>query len=162
MYNLVGHVINRLDGLDAEGMLTRHPFISEDEIHVKIGGDHGDTSFKFCYQIANVSNPNSKENTVVFSIFEAKDTRPNLKTCLSRYKAQVNITAHKHYRTKIKTSLIQKSLIMNPLTTSFNHHTYSFRHTLDQAINVFQRKFTHCFLYSVFQFIFCFTSYVVD
>ena len=59
-------------------MLVHHPFLY-DEIHVKISGDHGGGSFKMSYQIANVSNPNSKENTVVFSIFEAKDSRVNLK-----------------------------------------------------------------------------------
>ena len=100
MYNLVGHVIHRLDALEKEEMLAHHTFIPADEIHVKIGGDHGDTSFKFCYQIANVSNPNSKENTVVFSIFEAKDTRPNLKTCLSRFKAQVNMLGRTKWKGK--------------------------------------------------------------
>ena len=34
--------------------------------------------------------PNSKENTVVFSMFEAKDTKTNLKVGLTRYKEQVD------------------------------------------------------------------------
>ena len=60
------------------------------EIHVKIGGDHGGKSFKACYQICNTSAPNSKDNTVVFSIFEAKDIRQNLRTGLSYFKNQVD------------------------------------------------------------------------
>ena len=44
-----------------------------DEIHVKIGGDHGGGSFKISYQLCNTSKPNNKDNTVVFSLFEAKD-----------------------------------------------------------------------------------------
>ena len=52
-----------------------HTFITPGEVHVKIGGDHGGNSFKMCYQIANINNPNRKENTVVFSLFEAKDSR---------------------------------------------------------------------------------------
>ena len=100
MYNLVAHVLHRLDELDKEGMLFNHPFIPSDEIQIKVGGDHGDTSFKMSYQIANVQNPNRKENTVVFSIFEAKDTRANLKSCLLRFKAQVNMLGRTKWRNK--------------------------------------------------------------
>ena len=53
-------------------MLINYPFI-KNEIHLKIGGDHGDGSLKTSFQVANVVNPNRKDNTVVFSIFEAKD-----------------------------------------------------------------------------------------
>ena len=60
------------------------------EIHIKIGGDHGGGSFKMSYQVANTTNPNSKDNTVVFSVFEAKDYRANLKVGLSRFKQQIN------------------------------------------------------------------------
>ena len=42
------------------------------------------------YQLCNTKNPNSKENTVVFNIFEAKDQRSNLKLALSRNKQQIN------------------------------------------------------------------------
>ena len=44
-----------------------------------------------CYQIANTRNPNRKENTVVFSIFEAKDNLTNLRLSLSRFKGQVRM-----------------------------------------------------------------------
>ena len=47
----------------------------KNEVRVKIGGDHGSGSFKMSYQIANVANPNSKDSTLVFSLFEAKDYR---------------------------------------------------------------------------------------
>ena len=66
-----------------------HPNM-RDEIHVKIGGDHGGGSFKTCYQICNTNKPNNKDNTVVFSLFEAKDKRSNLKTGLSRFKEQID------------------------------------------------------------------------
>ena len=59
MYNLAGHVLHRLEKLDTEGMLYNHAFIRSGEIQIKIGGDHGDTSFKMSYRIA--LNPNSKE-----------------------------------------------------------------------------------------------------
>ena len=52
-------------------MLVEYEFIGN-IIHIKIGGDHGGDSFKMSFQICNVSNPNSKNNTVVFSIFEAR------------------------------------------------------------------------------------------
>ena len=60
------------------------------EVHVKIGGDHGGGSFKMSYQIANVANPNNKNNTLVFSLFEANDYRINMKTGLSRFAHQID------------------------------------------------------------------------
>ena len=65
-----------------------HPF-QNNQIQIKIGGDHGGNSFKMSYQLCNTNNPNSKENTVVFNIFEAKDRRSNLKMALSRNKEQI-------------------------------------------------------------------------
>ena len=60
-----------------------------DEIHVKIGGDHGGGSFKMSYQICNTNNPNSKNNSIVFSLFEAKDHRTNLVVGLSRFQEEI-------------------------------------------------------------------------
>lgn len=60
------------------------------EIHIKVGGDHGGGSFKMSYQVVNTLKPNSKDNTVVFSIFEAKDYMPNLQIGLSRYQQQID------------------------------------------------------------------------
>jgi len=62
----------------------------DNEIHVKIGGDHGGGSFKMAFQILNTKAPNSRENTVVFTLFEAKDCRSNLKLALSRFKSQID------------------------------------------------------------------------
>ena len=90
IYNLVGHIIARMNMLHECNLLVSHPFIPDDEIHVKIGGDHGGGSYKMSYQIANVSNPNKLDNTVIFSIFEAKDSRANLRLCLERFKAHVS------------------------------------------------------------------------
>ena len=69
-------------------MLINYPFI-KNEIHLKIGGDHGGGSFKMSFQVANVVNPNRKDNTVVFSIFETKDYRVNMKLALERFKTQI-------------------------------------------------------------------------
>ena len=91
VYNLVGHVLKHLKHLHDHDKLVVHPFIPEDEIIVKIGGDHGGDSFKMCYQVANVENPNNKHNTIVFSLFEAKDTRPNLRICLQRFRSHIQM-----------------------------------------------------------------------
>ena len=79
IYNLVGHVLSRLNALQKCNLLVFHKFIPVDEIHVKIGGDMGGGSFKMTYQIANVNNPNKLENTIIFSIFETKDSRAKMK-----------------------------------------------------------------------------------
>ena len=70
-------------------MLVQHSFIKDEKIHVKIGGDHGGGTFKLSYQIANDSHPNCTDNTVVFSIFEAKDYRVNVKIGLTRFREQI-------------------------------------------------------------------------
>ena len=49
------------------------PNIQDNEVHIKIGGDHGRQSYKESLQVCNTHNPNSKDNIVVFNIFEAKD-----------------------------------------------------------------------------------------
>ena len=70
-------------------MLYDHPFIPSNEIHSKIGGDHGGGSFKMEFQVGNVEKPNKPENTVIFSIAEAKDYKVNIALCVERVKAQI-------------------------------------------------------------------------
>ena len=70
-------------------MLVHCKFVQNNEIHVKIGGNYGGGSFKMSYQIANVHNPNSTDNTIVSSIFEAKDYRSNIKIALTQFLEQV-------------------------------------------------------------------------
>lgn len=91
LYNLVGHVLRRLDDLREYDQLISYSFIPSNEIQIKIGGDHGQNSFKMGYQVANISHPNRKENTTIFSIFEAKDSISNLRTCLGRYCSQIDM-----------------------------------------------------------------------
>ena len=67
--------VPRIFPLFRNKILIQHSFIKDNKIHVKIGGEHGGGSFKLSYQIANVSHINSTDNTVVFSILEAKDYR---------------------------------------------------------------------------------------
>ena len=88
LYNVVGQILKHLQELKDINTLTYHPFMPDNQI--KIGGDHGDDSFKMCYQICNVTHTNKKENTVVFSIFEQKDTRTNLRVCLERFKSHID------------------------------------------------------------------------
>ena len=70
-------------------MTTHDGMIPEDQRYVKLGGGHGQGAMKFAYQLANLDKPNSSKKTVVFSIFEAKDTRNNMRTALGRYKEQL-------------------------------------------------------------------------
>lgn len=71
--------------------MTWNNAIPEHEVHLKIGGDAGGGSFKMAFQIANLKHPNSKTNTVVFAMFQAKDSWANLKTALIKYTDQVSI-----------------------------------------------------------------------
>ena len=44
---------------------------------------------KMNFQIANCLHPNSPVNTVVFSAFEAPDSKSNLHVAMDRYKSEV-------------------------------------------------------------------------
>ena len=68
----------------------------EKEIQIKIG-DYGGGSFKMTYQVANTLNPNSKD-TIVFSIFEAKNYRINIKVAMSRFEKQLEDLQNMKYK----------------------------------------------------------------
>ena len=79
-----------LDKYQSNNKLVWHDgVIPEDEIWVKIGGDHGGDSFKLSLQVINLQEPNAKENTIVFAIARAKDYYHNLAKILQRFNAQI-------------------------------------------------------------------------
>ena len=61
-------------------MLTWHEQIPENQIWIKVGGDHGGGSFKLAFHVCNVRKPNAPCNTICCLVFEAKDNRLNLET----------------------------------------------------------------------------------
>ena len=82
-------VTQLLDQYNKEGKLTWHnDTIPQDEIWVKVGGDHGGGSFKLTLQIANIANPNSKHNTCLFLISNCKDIPENLRRLLGLFDEQ--------------------------------------------------------------------------
>jgi hypothetical protein len=72
--------------------------VPSDEIWVKLGGDKGGGSVKIGFELANVANPNSIKNTVVFSMFEAPDSIHNLEMALKQYQDDVNSLQHETWR----------------------------------------------------------------
>ena len=60
------------------------------EIYIKVRGDHGRGSFKFMLQVGNVKLPNSKLNTFMMAIINAKDSHKNLERILLPYKQQLD------------------------------------------------------------------------
>ena len=65
--------------------LTRHDgAIPQEEVWIKIR-DKGGGSFKMSFQICNVCNPSSTQNTSVFAIFEGQSTAANLRIPLDPY-----------------------------------------------------------------------------
>ena len=89
IYNLVGYVLKYMDELKENNYVFYDGGIPASEIHLKIGGDHGGQSFKMSFQVANVHNPNKPENSVIFSVMEAKDYKSNLQLCLERFRRQI-------------------------------------------------------------------------
>ena len=64
------------------GKLTWHDgALPESEIWLKLSGDKEGGSFKMIFEIVNVSNPNSVQNTCMFCCFEASDSITNSARC---------------------------------------------------------------------------------
>ena len=78
-------VIHTVLSVSRYGNLTWHNgLIPDGETWIKIGGDKGGGSIKFAFQLANLEKPNSTEDTVVFTMFEACYSPHNLHTALDR------------------------------------------------------------------------------
>ena len=80
---------NLLD-CEEKDRLTWNNGIPKDEVWIKIGGDHGGNSFKLVLQIANVDNPNAKENTFLVCMVECRDSVENLRKILGPEREQIN------------------------------------------------------------------------
>ena len=88
--DLCSFVTDLLDKYSEQQLLDFHDGkIPEDQIWLKIGGDHGGDSFKLCLQIVNVKSPNSRHNTFMVTMFNGKDTAENLRRALWHYRHQV-------------------------------------------------------------------------
>ena len=88
--NLFDLVKQLIDQYDKEKVLTWHNGqIPEDEVRLKIGGDHGGGSLKLMLQTASLQNPNSKENTSLLAMVNCKDSPTNLRRILSPFKQQI-------------------------------------------------------------------------
>ena len=57
--SLTSFVVDLITIYDQRGKLNWDRGISDDEIWVKVGGDHGGGSFKLAVQVCNLDNPNS-------------------------------------------------------------------------------------------------------
>lgn len=83
-------------------MLTWHndngDGIPEDEIWIKVGGDHGGGSFKLALHVCNLKKPNAPCNTICCLVFEAMDRRDNLETVLEVITEQLKIMKSRTWR----------------------------------------------------------------
>ena len=88
--NLREFVLDLLAKYKKSGELEWHGQIPDNEIWIKIGGDHGGGSLKIMLQVANLRKPNSKHNTFLICITNAKDSHTNLAKVLGHYKDQID------------------------------------------------------------------------
>ena len=106
--NLFDLVKQLIDQYDKEKVLTWHNGqIPEDEVQLKIGGDHGGGSLKLMLQTASLQIPNSKENTSLLAMVNCKDTPTNLRRILSPFKQQ---TALLHEVQQAPAQLLHKQM----------------------------------------------------
>ena len=85
--NLLGLVIQHLNHLHNSNQLTWHSTPSgktlpTNEIWLKVGGDKGGGSLKFCFQVVNRKSPNSSDHTVVIAMLADDDNLPNMHVCI--------------------------------------------------------------------------------
>ena len=88
--NLLTLVVQHLDHLANTDQLTWHTTpcgtsLPKDEIWLKVGGDKGGGSFKFCFQVVNHKSPNSADHTVVLALLEADDSLQNMHICIDPF-----------------------------------------------------------------------------
>ena len=109
--------------------LTWHEgLILQDEIWVKIGGDKGGVSFKVAFQVANLPCPNSTQHTVIFFLFEAPDTYPNVHTALAIYKEEV-------------------ATLLQPSQRRYSDHTFNtFKWTCNNKLYKFHFRVSHSYM----------------
>ena len=89
--DLAKFVTETLDQFESQNLLSWHEnAIPEDTIWLKVGGDHGGGSFKLSVQIANVQSPNSKHNTFMICMANAKDSGFNVREILSTYRKEID------------------------------------------------------------------------
>ena len=56
--------------------------IAQDEVWIKSGGDYGGDSFKIMLQVANIINPNAKQNMHLACMVDCKDNQEKLRSVL--------------------------------------------------------------------------------
>ena len=83
--------MDTMDKFEAQNLLTwDNNAIPEDQIWLKVDGDHSGGSFKMSLQIANIKSPNSKHNTFMICMANAKDSGSNLREILSTYRREID------------------------------------------------------------------------
>ena len=86
--DLAGFVMDKFEALN---LLTwDNNAIPEDQIWLKVGGDHGGGSFKMSLQMANIKSPNFKHNTFMICMANATDSGFNLREILSTYRREID------------------------------------------------------------------------
>ena len=86
--DLAGFVMDKFEALN---LLTwDNNAIPEDQIWLKVDGDHSGGSFKMSLQIANIKSPNSKHITFMICMANVKDSGYNLREILSTYRREID------------------------------------------------------------------------
>ena len=101
IFNIPAFVCRLLDEYDSMGCLTWHNGkIPENEVWIKVGGDHGGGSFKFTLQVANLDKPNSPDATHLITLAECPDSYFNLRSILHETRIQVESLQKQKWRGK--------------------------------------------------------------
>ncbi|GFO02792.1 amine oxidase [Plakobranchus ocellatus] len=88
--DILQFVTKKLEEHDKGGELNWHDGkIPQNEVWIKIGGDHGKNSFKVALSIFNLSKPNAKQNTHLIVMAKVPDTMHNMQIMLDDLKPQI-------------------------------------------------------------------------
>ncbi|XP_072017402.1 uncharacterized protein [Amphiura filiformis] len=75
-------LLDYMERLDKSGKITNRGVIPDDEVWIKVGGDHGKGSFKVAMSVCNTANPNSSYNTICILLLEGSETKANVQRVL--------------------------------------------------------------------------------
>ncbi|GFN81996.1 amine oxidase [Plakobranchus ocellatus] len=67
----IGEKLTKFLESQRESLMWHDGAIAENEVWVKVGGDHGQGSLKFSLAVVNTKNPNSKDNDILIGMQES-------------------------------------------------------------------------------------------
>ena len=126
--DLQGFVLALLDQYEEVNQLSWHDeAIPQNEIFIKVGGDHGGDSFKFMLQVGNVKTPNKNKKRFLLAVVNAKDSHKNIWRVVRSYKQKLDNLSKMTWKGK-QTEFKKKERTKRVFAVSSQRQRFSQKH----------------------------------